>query len=321
VLKSPANFNDEIGLSMTLFQLSERHERAVLEVGMFALGEIARMCEIARPQIGVVMNVGPTHMERLGSMDAIARAKAEAVQALPAGGTAILNADDPYVARMASLTKARVLTFGTDSPADIRASDLRSLGLGGVDFEVSLAGRSLAAHSPIPGRDLVGNALAAIAVAVTDGISLEEAVGALRKASVPARLQVKTAASGAVILDDCYNANPASTMAALSVLAETPGRRIALLGDMLELGAAEEEGHRAVGRRAAEVVDLLFVVGPRGRMIAEAARETGGRAVCYLGAKEEAAAALKKELRKGDVLLVKASHGVALETVVAELAG
>jgi UDP-N-acetylmuramoyl-tripeptide--D-alanyl-D-alanine ligase len=319
VLKSPANFNDEIGLSMTLFQLTEVHERAVLEVGMFGLGEIARMCEIARPEIGVVMNVGPTHLERLGSLEAIARAKAEAIESLPATGTAILNADDPFVSKMGGGTRARVLTFGVDSPADIRASAIRSLGLGGVDFDVSMGGRTLSGHSPLPGVALVSNALAAIAVAVSDGLSLEEGVSALRTAEAPARMQVKTAKSGAIILDDCYNASPASTLSALSVLAETPGRRIALLGDMLELGAAEEQGHRDVGRRAAEVADLIFAVGPRGLLIAEAAQEAGAREVCYLASKEDASPAIKRQLREGDVLLIKASHGVALESVVVEL--
>jgi UDP-N-acetylmuramoyl-tripeptide--D-alanyl-D-alanine ligase len=319
VLKSPANFNDEVGLSMTLLQLNGRHERAVLEAGMFQLGEIRRLCQIARPDVAVVMNVGPTHMERLGSLEAIARAKAEAVEGLRPEGVAVLNADDDYVAAMRSRTAARVLTFGLEAGADIRGSEVRSLGLGGADFCVTVAGRSLEAHSPLPGAGLVYNALAALAVAVADGLSLEEAVFALGQARPPTRLQVKEAPSGAIILDDCYNASPASMLAALSVLQETPGRRLALLGDMLELGAAEEDGHLRVGEKAAEVADVVYAVGPRGRMIAEAAERAGAAAVHYFASKDEAALALKGELRRGDVLLVKASHGMALETVVAEL--
>ncbi len=321
VLKSSANFNDEVGLSMTLFQLTSRHDRAVLEAGMFELGEIRRLCDIARPEIAVVMNVGPTHMERLGSLEAIAQAKAEAVEGLPFEATAVLNADDPYVAAMASKTKARVLTFGLEPGADARATDVRSLGLGGVDFQFSMGGRGLAAHSVLPGAGLVHNALAALTVAIADGMSVEEAVAALGRARVPARLQVKESKTGAIILDDCYNANPASMLVALAVLAETPGRHLALLGDMLELGPAEEEGHREVGRRAAEVSDAIFVVGPRARGLAEAARAAGGPPVCYFESKEAAGRALKAELRHGDVVLVKASHGMALETVVAELVG
>jgi UDP-N-acetylmuramoyl-tripeptide--D-alanyl-D-alanine ligase len=319
VLKSPANFNDEVGLSMTLLQLNGRHERAVLEAGMFQLGEIRRLCEIARPDIAAVMNVGPTHMERLGSLEAIARAKAEAVEGLKPDGAAVLNADDQYVAAMRSRTAARVLTFGLGAGADVRGSEVRSLGLGGLDFRITMAGRSLEAHSPLPGADLVHNALAAVAIAVVDGMSLEEAVFALSKANPPTRLQVREAPSGAIILDDCYNASPASMLAALAVLQETPGRHIALLGDMLELGAAEDEGHVRVGERAAEVADVIYAVGPRGRMIAEAAERAGAAAVHYFASKDQAALALKGELRQGDFLLVKASHGVALETVVAEL--
>ena len=249
VLKSPANYNNEVGLSMTLFEANEAHERAVLETGMDRLGEIARLCEIAKPDCAVVLNVGPTHLEKLGSMEAIAQAKGEAVEALGVHGTAILNADDPYVAAMASKCKGRVLTFGMSPGAFVHASDVRTKGLNGVDFQLSCGGRSVAAHSPLPGQRLVYNALAAIAVGVSEGMSVEDAAHALRIAEVPARLQAKLAPSGATILDDCYNASPASTTAALSVLAEMLGtRRLALLGDMLELGSEEAAGHRA-GRR------------------------------------------------------------------------
>jgi UDP-N-acetylmuramoyl-tripeptide--D-alanyl-D-alanine ligase len=319
VLKSAANFNDEVGLSMTLLGLRSGHHRAVLEVGMFDLGEIRRLCEIARPDIAVVMNVGPSHMERLGSLEAIAQAKAEAIENLPWTGTAVLNADDARVAAMAPMTKAKVFTFGLNPGADLRGASVRSRGLDGVDFTVSMAGRSLPAHSPLPGADLVSNALAAIAVAVVDGMSLEEAVEALAESHPPARMQVRKARSGATILDDCYNASPASMLAALAVLDETPGRHIALLGDMLELGPAEADGHRAVGRRAAEVVERLFTVGERARVIGDAARECGLACVEHLASKEAAAARLKDEMAAGDVVLIKASHGMALESVVAEL--
>ena len=319
VLKSPANFNDEIGLSMTLFQLMDAYERAVLEVGMFELGEIRRLCEIARPETAVVLNVGPTHLERLGSLEAIAAAKAEAVESLSQWGTAILNADDPYVAAMESKTKARVITFGIEKHADVRASDIRSHGLSGVDFKLSAGGHEVPVHTPLPGARLVYNALAAITVGFSEGISLEEAVHALSLIDVPARLQSRLASSGALVLDDSYNASPASMLSALSVLAETPGRRVALLGDMLELGSAEADGHASVGERAAAVADILFTVGPRGRMISEAARAAGAPVVEHFDDKADATRELQNILGPGDVLLVKASHGLALNTVVEEL--
>jgi UDP-N-acetylmuramoyl-tripeptide--D-alanyl-D-alanine ligase len=321
VLKSPRNFNDEIGLAMTLFQLGPTHDRAVVEVGMFELGEIRRLCQIAQPQIGVVLNVGPTHLERLGSMQAIAEAKSEAVQDLPATGYAILNADDPLVAVMASKTRARVLTFGTHAHADFRASAIQSHGLAGVKFTLDYLGRSLWVRSPLPGAALVPNALAALAVAVAGGASVEEAAEALAGARVTPRLQAEMAASGATILDDSYNANPASMMAALDVLHEVAGRRYALLGDMLDLGSAEADGHRSVGEHAARVVDTLFTVGPRGARIAAAAKAAGARSVHHFATKDEATEVLRANLGPGDVLLVKASRGLRLGAVVAELVG
>lgn len=321
VLKSPKNFNDEIGLAMTLFQLDQTYDRAVVEVGMFELGEIRRLCQIAQPQISVVLNVGPTHLERLGSMQAIAQAKLEAVQDLPATGYAILNADDPWVAAMALKTGAQVLTFGMDSHAHIRASEIRSHDLAGVEFTLSYLDQRLRVKSPVPGAALVPNALAALAVAVASGAGIEEGAAALTNAQIKPRLQAKTAASGAIILDDCYNANPASMMAALEVLNEIKGRRFALLGDMLELGSEEPAGHRSVGERAACVVDALFTVGPRGMQIATAARAVGADTVHHFDTKEEAVDALRADLGPGDVLLVKASLGMGLSAVVAELVG
>ena len=318
VLKSPSNFNDEIGLAMTLFGLDESHERIVVEVGMFELGEIARLCEIARPEISVVLNVGPTHLERLGSMEAIAQAKGEAVEALLPEGVAVINADDPYVAAMPPRTKARVVTFGIDSAPDFRAKDIAGRGIEGVDFTLLHEGSEYSVHTPLPGARLVYNALAAIAVATADGMTVEEAITALGREAIPARLQRKTASSGATILDDSYNASPASMIAALGVLAETPGRRIALLGDMLELGSAETDGHRAVGEEAARVVETLYTIGPRGPLIAEAARNGGLREVCQLDSKEEAVERLNL-LGPGDTVLIKASHGLRLDAVVAEL--
>lgn len=184
VLRSPMNFNDEIGLAMTLLQLDPTYDRVVVEVGMFELGEIRRLCQIAQPQIGVVLNVGPTHLERLGSMEAIAEAKSEAVQDLPATGYAILNADDAWVAAMAPTTQARVLTFGIGSHADFRASEIQSRGLAGVEFTLGYLGRSIRVRSPVPGADLVPNALAALAVAVAAGASVEQAAEALASAQV-----------------------------------------------------------------------------------------------------------------------------------------
>ncbi|HWC30093.1 MAG TPA: UDP-N-acetylmuramoyl-tripeptide--D-alanyl-D-alanine ligase [Dehalococcoidia bacterium] len=319
VHKSPSNFNDNIGVAMSVLGLTEAHEIGVFETGMDHLGEIRRSCEIVRPHIAVVLNVGPTHLERLGSMEAIAQAKAEAVEALTEDGTAVLNADDPYVAAMAEKTRGRVLTFGLAPGATVRATEIRSHGLAGCVFTVSMGGRAVTTRSPLPGERLIANALAAVTVGISEGMSIEEAGEALTHAEVPLRLQARAGVNGATILDDSYNASPASVLAALGVLAEMPGRRLALLGDMLELGSAEADGHRAVGERAAEVTDGLFTVGPLGVQIAAAAKAAGSVHVRHFDSRDEAAQELKRLLEPGDILLVKASHGLALGEVVKEL--
>jgi len=315
VLKSPANLNTEIGLPLTLLYLSEGHERAVLEMAMYGPGEIDLLCRIARPDVGVVTNVGPVHLERLGSMGAIAAAKAELVEALPSGGVAILNGDDPLVAAMARRTRARSLLYGQSSQCDLRAADLQGRGLEGISFRLTYGGQSLAVDTPLPGLHHVYPALAAAAVGLTEGLSLAEIAGALRQARPDLRLRVLRAPNGATILDDSYNASPQSMLAALGLLAELPGRRIAVLGEMRELGAAEEEGHRQVGERAAACADLVLVVGKRARPLYEAAVAAGSGAR-FFNVPEDALPALRDELKPGDHVLVKASRAVALETVV-----
>jgi UDP-N-acetylmuramoyl-tripeptide--D-alanyl-D-alanine ligase len=317
VLKSPANLNTEIGLPLTLLGLTPEHERAVLEMAMYGPGEIDLLCRIAQPRIGVVTNVGPVHLERLGSMAAIAAAKGELVEALPSDGVAVLNGDDATVAAMASRTKARVLLYGQSSQCHIRGSDLASHGLDGISFRLTYEGsrpRRLEAH--LPGRHHLYPALAAAAVALAEGMTLAEAASALEDARPELRLRVLTTPNGATILDDSYNASPQSVSAALDLLTELPGRRIALLGEMRELGAAEEEGHRQVGQHAAVCADLILVVGERARPLYEAARATGPAEVRFLALAEEAASILRDELQPGDYLLVKASRAVTLETVV-----
>lgn len=316
VLKSPANFNDEAGLSMTLFQLEREHERAVVEMGMYRLGEIRRLCEIARPAAGVVTNVGPTHVERLGSIEAIADAKAELVESLLDDGVAILNADDPLVRAMASRTPAQVLLYGLSQDADVRASEIEGEGLKGVSFTLHGQGESKRVRLRAPGRQLVTNALAAAAVGLTEGMSLDEVIPALESAETDVRLHVVRGKNGATILDDTYNAGPASMAAALDLLSELPGRRIAVLGDMRELGSHEGEAHAAVGRQAAEVADIIYTVGDLGALIAESARAAGHTNTKSWRDKEALALALAGELQAGDVVLLKASRALALETLL-----
>lgn len=321
VLKNEANYNNEIGLPLTLLKLTRRHERAVLEMGMYAPGEIRQLCGIALPHAGVVTNVGPVHLARLGSIEAIAEAKTELVEALPADGYAVLNGDDPRVRAMSGRTRAAVLLYGASEGCDVRGTGLESGGLRGFSFDIEREGRKARVQTRLPGPHLLHNFLAAAAVGLMEGMTLEEVADALSQARSQLRLKVYRGRKGSVILDDTYNASPASMLAALALLADVPGRRIAVLGDMRELGAQEEEGHRVVGREAARVVDELHTVGELGRIIADEARRGGHEAVRDWATKEEAARAVAKKLDKGDVVLLKASRALELETVLPELKG
>ena len=323
VRASELNYNNEIGVPLCLLELGPGDERAVIEHGMYATGEIARLCEWTRPRAGVVLNVGPVHLERAGSLEAIARAKRELVEALPAGGCALLNADDPAVAAMAEHTRARAIRFGAGGGADVRGSGLESRGARGFAFTLAAGGERRRVRVPLPGAHLLPNVLAAAAAGLADGVPFADAADALEALDVPLRLTVRCLGGGVTLLDDTYNASPAATLAALDLLgemaAEGRGRRIALLGDMLELGPLAESAHEQVGRRAAARADALYAVGDLGAAIARGARAAGLAAVRRFETKEDAAAALRETLRPGDALLVKGSRALALETLVAEL--
>ena len=321
VLKNEANYNNEIGLPLTLLKLTRRHERAVLEMGMYAPGEIRQLCEIAQPRAGVVTNVGPVHLARLGSIEAIAEAKTELVEALPADGYAVLNGDDPRVRAMSGRTRATAVLYGASEGCDVRGTGLESGGLSGFSFDIEHGGRKARVQTKLPGPHLLHNFLAAAAVGLMEGMTLEEVAEALSRTRAQLRLKVYKGRNGSTILDDTYNASPASMLAALALLADASGRRIAVLGDMRELGAQEEKGHRIVGREAARVVDELHTVGELGRIIADEARKSGHEAVREWATKEEAARAVSKKLTKGDVVLLKASRALELETVLSELKG
>jgi UDP-N-acetylmuramoyl-tripeptide--D-alanyl-D-alanine ligase len=320
VLTSEGGLNGEIGMPLVLLRREPTHEFAVIELGMYRRGEIALQCELAPPRYGIVTNIGYTHMERLGSVEAIVAAKQELVEHVPPEGTVALNGDDPRVLAMRAAARGRVLTYGTSSVCDVRGTELESHGRAGIAFTLWAGGRSVRVRAPLPGPHNLYTCLAAATAALADGFSLEEIALGLAEAVNPLRLQFLDGPHGTLIIDDTYNASPASMAAALRVLAEQrAGRRIAVLGDMLELGAVEEECHRELGRQAAAVVDLLFTVGPRARWAAEAARSAGLDAVQHLPGKEGLAAAVRAALRPGDAVLLKGSRGLALETVVAEL--
>ncbi len=322
-LRNEGNLNSETGLPMTLLRLEPEHEVAVLEMSMYTVGEIARLAEIAEPEVGVVLAVHPAHLERAGSIERIAQAKAELPIALPANGLAVLNADDPRVASMRELTRAQVRTFGLGTAADVRADEIVSRGLEGTEFTLRAPWGDRRLVSATPGRHLIPHALAAAAVAEHFAVPLDEVAVALAAGSHAAhRMNVVEAASGARLVDDTYNASPISTAAALDFLAETPlapgRRRLAVLGDMLELGPDEERLHREIGARAAGAADGLVAVGERGRWIAEGARAAGSEMVLTADDADEAAAVLERDLAPGvgDLVLLKASRGIGLDRAV-----
>ncbi len=321
-LKSEGNLNNEIGLPLALLQLNETYDRSVLEMGMYALGEIRELCDIAHPHIGVVTNVGPTHLERLGTIEKIAQAKSELVEALPEDGCAILNGDDPHARSMKNKTHARKFFFGLDSSNDLWADEIESHGLEGVAFVLHSGSEQLHLRVPLLGRHSVHTALAAASVGIIESLSWDEISKGLTDTAAQLRLVAIRGEMGTTILDDTYNSSPASALAALNLLNELRGRKIAVLGDMLELGSYEKQGHELVGGRAAQVVDALIAVGSLGRLIGDAAKDAGlpQDRIHYAGSNAQAVERLRDVMQTGDIILIKGSRGAKMDEMVVALA-
>jgi UDP-N-acetylmuramoyl-tripeptide--D-alanyl-D-alanine ligase len=322
-LKSPGNLNNEIGLPLTILRLSSGHQRAVLEMGFYVPGEIAFLCNIALPQVGVVTNIGTVHAERAGSQEVIARGKAELVQALPHApeGVAILNFDDPWVRKMEEKTKARVFFYGLSPEANLWADNVVGLGLEGIRFRLHYQGEILHVRIPLIGRHSVHTALRAAAVGLVEDMNWQEILEGLNQGHTQLRLAAVRSQTGALLLDDTYNASPESMLAALNLLDELEGRKVAVLGDMLELGPYERGGHELVGLRAAQVVNLLLTLGERAHLIAEAARRAGIKKSSVLEFKEFDLLMewLTANLTRADVVLIKGSHGLRMDRITAML--
>jgi UDP-N-acetylmuramoyl-tripeptide--D-alanyl-D-alanine ligase len=323
VLKSEGNRNNEIGLPLTLLKLTPGHQRAVLEMGMYDLGEIRLLCQIAKPRIGVVTNVGPTHLQRLGTVERVAEAKAELVNSLPASGYAVLNGDDARVRAMANQTPATVFLYGQERDFDLWADEIESQGLEGIRLRLHHGKDSIYLQVPLLGEHSVHTVLAAAAVGLVEGLTWEEISVGLHVVPDQLRLVVVPGANGATVIDDTYNSSPASALAALNLLTQMDGRKVAVLGDMMELGLYEDEGHKLVGRRAATVAALLITVGERARLIAQEARTAGLPPDAVVSARDNAEAiqALRRLLSPGDYVLVKGSRGMKMEEVVQGIRG
>jgi UDP-N-acetylmuramoyl-tripeptide--D-alanyl-D-alanine ligase len=292
-------------------------------MGFYVPGEIAFLCDIAQPQIGVVTNIGTVHAERAGSQEAIARGKSELVQALPAApeGVAILNFDDPWVRKMEEKTKARVFFYGLSPEANLWADNVMGLGLDGIRFRLHYRGETLHVKIPLIGRHSVHTALRAAAVGLAEGMNWQEILEGLNQGHTQLRLAAVRSQNGALLLDDTYNASPESMLAALNLLDELEGRKVAVLGDMLELGTYERSGHEMVGLRAAQVANVLLTLGTRAHMIAEAARRAGMKksSIFEFDEFDPLMDWLIANLGKEDAVLIKGSHGLRMDRITSML--
>jgi UDP-N-acetylmuramoyl-tripeptide--D-alanyl-D-alanine ligase len=322
-LKNPGNLNNEIGLPLTLLKLGAGHERAVLEMGFYVPGEIKFLCDIALPSVGVITNIGTVHAERAGSQEAIARGKSELVRSLPAApeGTAVLNHDDPWVRWMADKTQAQIFYYGLDPKADLWADEVESEGLEGIRFRLHYKDEVLHTHAPMIGQHSVHTALRATAVGLIEGLTWQEIFDGLQRGHTQLRMVAVRTESGAMLLDDTYNASPESMLAALNLLDEMEGRKIAVLGDMLELGQYEKQGHELVGVRAARVADVLVTLGPRAHTIAAAANKAGLKKdrIFEYEEIEPVTEWLRTHLSSHDSVLLKGSHGLRMDRITAAL--
>lgn len=324
-LKTEGNFNNLIGLPQTIFRLDASHNWAVLEMGMSARGEIARLAEIAVPDIGVITNVGEAHLETLHGLDGVARAKGELYVTLRPGATAVINADDERVVSLPVANGVRRLLYGLGPEAQVRGEAIE-VGGDGVGFVLCLPEGRFPVRLQLAGRHNVHNALAAAAAASALGVpgtTIAQGLEAFR--TIAGRMEAVQLADGITLLADTYNANPLSVKAALLALDEMggTGARVAVLGDMLELGPQAAALHREVGAVAARRADLLLALGSLAGAIAEGARQAGmpETQIRIVLSHEEAVVALQQLLRPGDRVLVKGSRGMRMERICAALQG
>lgn len=317
-LKTEGNYNNLIGLPLTLARLDDSHRWIVLELGMSQHGEIARLAAIAQPDVAIITNVGVGHLAGVGDIGGVAHAKGELFSSLRAGSSAIVNADDPMVVALPLPSAVRRLSFSIERQADVMATDISSARI--TQFNLVIDNAAYPVTIPLPGRHQIYNALAAAAAAYSIGIQIEDIVTGLSRVQMTAqRLEVRELPGGATLLDDSYNANPQSMRAALTALSDWPcsGRRIAVLADMLELGDAAEECHREIGEFAEEKVDCLLAMGQWAETVLNAAPAVAQLPPCTSHA--EINLWLREHVQPDDCVLVKGSRGMHMEKVVNQL--
>ena len=324
VLKTEGNFNNEIGVPLTILRIRKEHEVAVVEMGINHFGEMHRLAQIVRPDAVVMTNIGPCHLEFLGDLDGVLRAKSEVFEHMCDGSVRVLNSDDERLGKIASDKKLKSVFYGVNSQeADVKAVAIESLGLAGSNVTMTLCGgNTIEAFVPLPGRHMVDNALAAAAIGEEWGLTAEEIIRGMKEAKTLAGRANIIRTDSLTIVDDCYNANPKSMKASIDMMKDANGRKVAILGDMFELGEDGDRLHAEVGEYAINAgIDVLICVGEASANMYEAARD--GNDVRYYPTRDDLMAALSENsagiLRKGDSCLVKSSHGMGFALVVEEL--
>lgn len=319
VLKTDGNYNNEIGVPLTLFRIREEHEAAVIEMGINHFGEMHRLSRMAAPDIVVMTNIGDCHLEALGSREGVLKAKSEIFDFMREDGTVIVNGDDKLLAGIKEVNKKRPVTFGKNKNNKCYATDICSKGLFGTEAKLHIPSGNFRVQIPLPGDHMVYNALAAAAVGEVLGLTMTEIAAGIAAVQPTAGRSNLLRCGDKVILDDCYNANPVSMCAALDLLAQADTRKVAILGDMFELGENAEKLHGDVGRHATECgIDVILCVG---EISAEMAREAqaanaGGSEIRYYPEKETLLRELGQRIMPGDTILVKASHGMGFAEIV-----
>ena len=320
-LKNPGNFNNEIGVPLTILQLTEAHQCAVLEMGFYVAGEIRFLCDLAKPQVGILTNVGLVHAERAGSQAAIAIGKAELVESLPSSGTAILNYDDPWVRGMKNKARCRVFSYGLSRHADLWADKVNASSVEKIELTLHHKGKEISLSAPLAGEHSAYTILRAASAGLALGLSWDEIIAGLSRVQSFLRMESFHTRLGGLLINDSYNASPESMTAALKLLSSLDGRKIAVLGNMYEVGIYETESHTEIGKIASQIVDELVVIGDKARIIGESAICSGmsPSKVTFCGDTGEATGALRDKLIEGTVTLLKGSHGLRMDRIAAEL--
>lgn len=319
VLKTEGNFNNEVGLPLTLLRIRENHQVAVVEMGISDFGEMHRLSQMAKPNICVLTNIGQCHLENLGTRDGILKAKTEIFDFMAKDGYVCAYGEDDKLATLTTVNGREVTFFGTSSDFPVYADDIENKGLFGSEAYLHVMGQMTQVQIPLPGRHMVINATAAAAVANLLGLDMEEIAQGIESVQAVGGRSNIIAKKDYTVIDDCYNANPVSMCAAIDLLKMAQGRKVAVLGDMFELGTDSDKMHANVGEYAAEQgVDVIVCVGENSRHMYEAAVEskTEGQQVCYFETRDEMLENLKGILKTGDTILVKASHGMGFDKVI-----